>query len=60
MSVNESCEYVTKQISGMKTHIKDSNEKCGVTTIFHIKIDRNDEKQIVKNINKMNFLRQIN
>ena len=29
----------------MKTHIKESNEKCGNTTVFHIKIDRNDEKR---------------
>ena len=40
----KACEHVTKQIAGMKTHMKESNEECGDATIFHIKIDRNDKK----------------
>ena len=40
----EKCEHVTKSIKDMKKHIVSSAE-CGSSTVFHIKIDRNDENE---------------
>ena len=39
------CENVTQTITGMKNHIKENHEKCGLSTIFHIKLDRMDDNE---------------
>ena len=41
----EKCEHVTKNITEMKKHVKENYSECGSSTIFHIKIDRNDENE---------------
>ena len=39
------CENVTQTITGMKNHIKENHEKCGLSNIFHIKLDRMDDNE---------------
>ena len=39
----ENCEFVSKQLSGNKKHMREDNKECGSSIIFHIKTDRNNE-----------------
>ena len=38
------CEFVAKQLSELKKHITE-NTACGLTKIWHVKMDRNDDKE---------------
>ena len=38
------CEFVAKQLSEIKKHITE-NTACGLTKIWHVKMDRNDDKE---------------
>ena len=37
------CEYISKQLSGIKEHISESSTKCSLSSIFHLKMDRENE-----------------
>ena len=39
----EDCEYVSKQLSGIKQHISEI-QKCSSSNILHIKMDRNNDQ----------------
>ena len=55
----DTCYHVTKTITEMKKHIRESKQ-CDSTTIFHIKIDRNYcNKQMLKNINRVKYFEKM-
>ena len=35
----ENCEFVSKQLSGIKKQMREDNKECGSSSIFHIKTD---------------------
>ena len=40
----EECELVSKSFVGMKNHRSEKNTKCESSTVFHVKMDRDNEE----------------
>ena len=39
------CEFVAKQLSEIKKHVKANKSECAESNIFHIKIDRKNKNE---------------